>query len=86
MVTFFPLLHIVAVNLYIVFPGDPPKKWKSIPGVRAVKADELGTIDGKFAVVVGDCHLAERLKVACLTEEEAEELLRELKAYTHSGR
>ncbi|AFA38653.1 hypothetical protein Pogu_0626 [Pyrobaculum oguniense TE7] len=69
------------MELYVVFPNDPPEEWLSLQGVKVVSAKELGSIEGKFVVVVGDCQLAERLKVACLTEEEAEELLKELKVY-----
>ena len=67
------------MDLYVVFPKDPPVGWQSVPGVKAVSAEELKSIEGKFVVVVGDCHLAERWQVACLTEEEAEEFLKELK-------
>ena len=74
-----------AVELYVVFPQSPPEEWLSLQGVKAVSAKELGSIEGKLVVVVGDCQLAERLKVACLTEEEAEELLKELKVYPHPG-
>ena len=73
------------MDLYVVFPKDPPEEWLGVPGVKAVSARELKSIEGKPAVVVGDCHLAERWRVACLTEEEAEEFLKELKAYAHSA-
>ena len=86
MATFFPPLHITAIDLYVVFPGDPPKEWLGIPGVKAVSAKEIGSIEGKFVVVVGDCQLAERWQVACLSFQEAEEFLRELWAYPPSGR
>jgi hypothetical protein len=73
------------VDLYVVFPKDPPGEWLGIPGVRAVSAEELSSIEGKLVLVVGDCQLAERWRVACLTEEEAEEFLREFRAFP-SGR
>jgi hypothetical protein len=43
--------------------------------VKAVSADSLVSIEGKFVLVVGDRELAERLKVSYLTKEEAQELL-----------
>jgi len=43
--------------------------------VKAVSADSLTSIEGRFVLVVGDRELAERLKVGYLTEEEARELL-----------
>jgi hypothetical protein len=46
-----------------------------VPGVKAVSADSLTSIEGKFVLVVGDRELAERLKVGYLMEEEARELL-----------
>ena len=46
-----------------------------VPSVKAVSADSLTSIEGKFVLVVGDRELAERLKVGYLTEEEARELL-----------
>ena len=73
------------MDLYVVFPRDPPEEWLGVPGVEAVGAEELKSIEGKFVVVVGDCRLAERWRVACLSYQEAEELLRELKAYPPSA-
>lgn len=73
------------MDLYVVFPRELPGEWLGIPGVKAVSAKELGLIEKRFAVVVSDCQLAERWQVACLSEEEAEEFLRELKAYPPSG-
>ncbi|AFA40277.1 hypothetical protein Pogu_2250 [Pyrobaculum oguniense TE7] len=69
------------MELYVVFPQSPPEEWLGVPGVKAVSVKELGSIEDKLVVVAGDCQLAERLQAACLTEEEAEELLKELKAY-----
>lgn len=46
-----------------------------MPGVKAISADALGSIEGKFVLVVGDRELAEKLRVGYLTEEEARELL-----------
>ncbi len=43
--------------------------------MKAVSADSLASIEGKFVLVVGDRELAERLEVGCPTEEEARELL-----------
>lgn len=63
------------MELYVVFRGRPPAEWAEVPGVKAVSADALGSIEGKFVFVVGDRELAERLKVGYLTEEEAWELL-----------
>ncbi|MCU7787298.1 hypothetical protein ODS41_05105 [Pyrobaculum sp. 3827-6] len=67
------------MEIYIIFRGEPPPEWKQIPGIKAVKADELDTIEGRFALVVGDEELARRLGVGVLTEEEARELLQHLK-------
>jgi hypothetical protein len=63
------------MELYLVFRGKPPAEWAEVPGVRAVSADFLTSIEGKFVVVVGGRELAERLGVGRLTEEEARELL-----------
>jgi len=57
-----------------VFRGKPPAEWAEVPGVKAVSADSLISIEGKFVLIVGDKELAERLKVGYLTEE-AQELL-----------
>jgi hypothetical protein len=65
----------VHMEIYVVFRGKPPAEWAEVPGVKAVSADSLASIEGKFVLVVGDRELAERLKVGYLTEEEARELL-----------
>ncbi len=65
----------VHMEVYVVFRGRPPTEWAEVPGVKAVSADSLASIEGKFVLVVGDRELAERLKVGYLTEEEAWELL-----------
>jgi hypothetical protein len=62
------------MEIYVVFRGKPPAEWAEVPGVKAVSADSLASIEGKFVLVVGDRELAERLKVGYLTEE-ARELL-----------
>jgi hypothetical protein len=66
------------MEVYLVFRGRPPK-WAEAPGVKAVSADSLTSIEGKFVLVVGDRELAERLQVGYLTEEEARELLSYIK-------
>lgn len=58
-----------------MFKGHPPESWRWIPGVRPIAAEELGEVEGRFVLVVGDWELARRLGVGFLTEEEAEELL-----------
>ena len=63
------------MEIYVVFRGKPPAEWAEVPGVKAVSAGSLTSIEEKFVLVVGDRELAERLKVGYLTEEEAEELL-----------
>ncbi len=50
-------------EIYVVFRGKPPAEWAEVPGVKAVSADSLASIEGKFVLVVGDRELAERLKV-----------------------
>jgi hypothetical protein len=62
------------MEVYLAFRGEPPK-WAEAPDVKAVPADSLKSVEGRFAVVVGDRKLAERLGVGHLTEEEARELL-----------
>jgi hypothetical protein len=62
-------------EIYVVFRDTQPAEWAEAPGVKAVSADSLASIEGKFVLVVGDRELAERLKVSYLTEEEARELL-----------
>ncbi len=68
-------MYGVHMEVYVVFRGRPPAEWAEVPGVKAVSADSLASIEGKFVLVVGDRELAERLKVGYLTEEEARELL-----------
>jgi hypothetical protein len=68
-------MYGVHMEIYVVFRGKPPAEWAEVPGVKAVSADSLTSIEGKFVLVVGDRELAERLKVGYLTEEEARELL-----------
>lgn len=52
-----------------------------IPGIEVASVDAMPPIEGKIVVVVGDKELAERLKVAYMTEEEAEKFLEGLKQY-----
>ncbi len=68
-------MYGVYMEIYVVFRGKPSAEWAEVPGVKAVSADSLASIEGKFMLVVGDRELAERLKVGYLTEEEARELL-----------
>jgi hypothetical protein len=68
-------MYGVHMEIHVVFRGKPPAEWAEMPGVKAVSADSLVSIEGKFVLVVGDRELAERLKVGYLTEEEARELL-----------
>ena len=68
-------MYGVYMEIYVVFRGKPPAEWAEVPGVKAVSADSLTSIERKFVLVVGDRELAERLKVGYLTEEEARELL-----------
>jgi len=68
-------MHGVYMEIYMVFRGKPPAEWAEVPGVKAVSADSLASIEGKFVLIVGDRELAEGLKVGHLTEEEARELL-----------
>jgi hypothetical protein len=72
-------MYGVHMEIYVVFRGKPPAEWAKVPGVMAVSADSLTSIEGKFVLVVGDRELAERLKVSYLTEEEARELLNYIK-------
>jgi hypothetical protein len=67
-------MYGVHMEICAVFRGKPPAEWAEVPGVKAVSADSLASIEGKFVLVVGDRELAERLKVGYLTEEEAQEL------------
>jgi hypothetical protein len=68
-------MYGVHMEIYEVFRGEPPAEWAEVPGVKAVSANSLTSIEGKFVLIVGDRELAERLKVGYLTEEEARELL-----------
>ena len=68
-------MYGVHMEIYVVLRGKPPAEWAEVPGVKAVSADSLTSIEGEFVLVVGDRELAERLKVGYLTEEEARELL-----------
>ncbi len=53
-----------------------PRRWQELKAegleVRSL-AEGLPEIENKFVVVVGDRELAERLSVAYMSEEEAEE-------------
>ena len=69
---FLKWMYGMAVEVYVAFRGKPPAEWAEVSGVKAVSADSLASIEGKFVLVVGDRELAERLKVGYLTEEEAE--------------
>jgi hypothetical protein len=68
-------MYGVHMEIYVVYRGRPPAEWAEVPGVKAVSADSLTSIEGKFVLVVGDRELAERLNVGYLTEEETRELL-----------
>ncbi len=68
-------MYGVHMEIYVVYRGKPPAEWAEVPSVKAVSADSLTSIEGKFVLVVGDRELAERLKIGYLTEEEARELL-----------
>jgi hypothetical protein len=68
-------MYGVHMEIYVVFRGKPPAEWAEVLGVKAVSADSLVSIEGKFVLVVGGRELAERLKVGYLTEEEARELV-----------
>jgi hypothetical protein len=59
-------MYGVHMEIYVVFRGKPPAEWAEVPGVKAVSADSLASIEGKFVLVVGDRELAERLKVSLL--------------------
>ena len=74
------------MDIYFVFARDPPEGWLDAPDIKVVKPEELGPLEGTIVVVVGDCQLAERLQVACMSEEEAERFLEGLKAYPPPGR
>ncbi|ABL87665.1 hypothetical protein Pisl_0487 [Pyrobaculum islandicum DSM 4184] len=68
------------MEVVVVFRGQPPDEWKGVPGVRALSMGELGDIERRLVLVVGDREFAERLGVGYLTEEETEELLAYIKA------
>ncbi|MEM0277230.1 hypothetical protein [Pyrobaculum sp.] len=51
------------MEVYIVFNKEPPEEWMRLPGVRAIKAEELVSIDKKIVLVVGDRELAKQLGV-----------------------
>jgi hypothetical protein len=65
-----------AMSLLILFKGGVPKHWREL-NVEGLEVTSLEAgepkIEGKFVVVVGDRELAERLKVAYMSEEEIEE-------------
>jgi hypothetical protein len=71
-----------AMSLLMLFRGEVPRRWRELKAegleVRSL-AEGLPEIGGKFVVVVGDRELAERLRVAYMSEEEAEEFFRYLK-------
>ena len=67
------------VEIYIVFNKEPPEEWKRLPEVRAIKIEELISIDKKIVLVVGNRELAKQLGVGYLDEQEASELLQYLK-------
>lgn len=72
------------MSLLVIFKGDIPQKWAQlkIEGLEVVSAKSgLPDIRGKFAVVVGDRELAEKLGVGFLTEDEAEEFFNFLVSY-----
>jgi len=78
-------MYGVHMEIYVVFRGRPPAEWAEVPGVKAISADSLTSIEGKFVLVVGDRELAERLKVGYLTEEEARELVAYIKERLQEG-
>ncbi len=65
----------------MLFRGEVPGRWQELKAegleVRSL-AGGLPEIEDKFVVVVGDRELAERLRVAYMSEE-AEEFFRYLK-------
>jgi len=62
--------------------GEVPRHWRKLEAegleVRSL-AEGLPEIDSRFVLVVGDRELAERLRVAYVSEEEVEEFFRYLK-------
>ncbi|MFZ8807449.1 MAG: hypothetical protein ACO2PN_05010 [Pyrobaculum sp.] len=70
------------MSLLMLFRGEVPRHWRELEAegleVRSL-AEGLPEIDSRFVVVVGDRELAERLRVAYMSEEEAEEFFRYLK-------
>lgn len=67
------------MEIYIVFNKEPPEEWKRLPEVRAIKIEELISINKKIVLVVGNRELAKQLGVGYLDEQEASELLQYLK-------
>jgi hypothetical protein len=70
------------MSLLMLFRGELPRRCRELEAegleVRSL-AEGLPEIEGKFVVVVGDRWLAERLRVAYMSEEEVEEFFRYLK-------
>jgi hypothetical protein len=70
------------MSLLMFFREEVPRHWRELEaeGLEVMSlAEGLPEIEGKFVVVVGDRELAERLRVAYMSEEEAEEFFRYLK-------
>jgi len=77
------------MSLLMLFKGEVPRHWRELKAegleVRSL-AKGLPEIEGKFVVVVSDMKLAERLRVAYMSEEEGEEFFRYLKeALSHAS-
>jgi hypothetical protein len=70
------------MSLLMLFRREVPRHWRELKAedmeVKSL-AEGLPEIDGRFVVVVGDRELAERLRVAYMSEEEVEEFFRYLK-------
>jgi len=43
-------MYGVYMEIYVVFRGEPPAEWAEVPGVKAVSADSLASIEGKFVL------------------------------------
>jgi hypothetical protein len=75
-------IFMSAMSLLMLFRGEVPRGWQELKAegleVRSL-AEGLPEIDSRFVVVVGDRELAERLRVAYMSEEEVEEFFRYLK-------